>query len=362
MSQMKLLLLSTGGTIAGNVAKNAGVEDKKTKEAGDFKETVSQALNYIKENWAIDVHIDAIDICDVDSSNMNPEIWSDLINTIHKEYDNYDAFLVAHGTNTMGYTAAALSFALENTNKPIIITGAQVPLGRPGSDALMNLDNALRIAAWPYHQIRGVIAVFGSHIISGTRVKKSTDFDYDAFRSFSTASLGQIGRVINIKEGHLEKHNSYLSKNSSIALRASGLNVRANFDMRIASLTEFPGMSPDLFQSLVENNDIKGFVFRAYGAGDASSNLHGAFEYLKEKEIPIIITTQCPNGNSNFQVNQMGQDLKKKGLALPAFDMSIESMTVKMGWLIGQGLSYEQIKNMMQKDLHGEINITNDMN
>jgi L-asparaginase len=284
---------------------------------------------------------------------------------IKEKYDDYNSFIITHGTNTLGYTCAALSFALANPNKPIVLTGSQVPSGMPGTDALTNLNNAMRVAVWPRLDetpLKGVLAVFGSHIITGTRVKKDTEFDYDAFKSFSTGSIGRIGRIININESNLKTHLSYLSTGQYPGARkAKGLICENDFDMRIASLTEFPGMSPDIFKNLVDNNDIRGFILRSFGAGDASANLHPAFEFLKSKEIPIVVTTQAPNGNSNFQVNEPGQYLKDKDLAIPAYDMSIESQTTKLAWLLAKKnkgeLNYLQICKEMVHDIRGEINV-----
>jgi L-asparaginase len=262
----------------------------------------------------------------------------------------------------MGYTAAALSFAFENINKPVIITGAQVPLGYLGSDATMNLVNALRLAVWEYDEVKGILAVFGSKIISGTRVKKGTDFDYDPFKSFQTGSLGQIGRFMRMNKTALRKHVGYLSKIKPLAIQSRVLSVKKDFDTKsIASLTEFPGMSVDTFKLLVENNGIKAFILRAFGAGDPSTHLFPAFKYLKEKKIPIIVTTQAPSGVSSFQVNENGQYLKEHDLAIPAYDMSMESMTTKLSWLLAQNTDYEGIKRKMLEDLHGEIYIENEL-
>ena len=120
-------------------------------------------------------------------------------------------------------------------------------------------------------------------------------------------------------------------------------------------------MSPKLFQSLVENTGIKAFVFRAFGAGDASQHLRDGFTYLKEKQIPIVVTSQAPSGVASFQVNEPGKELRDLDLAIPAFDMSIESITVKLSWLLAQKFSYEQIKSKMLEDMHGEINIENEL-
>jgi L-asparaginase len=359
----KILLITTGGTIGGETADSEIVKaTDKGKSGVDFRNRVAPTLESIKEKWTTDVDIEPFFLDRVDSSDILPLHWTKLSDKIKTEYDNFDSFLITHGTNTLGYTCAALSFAFENIDKPVILTGSQVPFGNPGSDALMNLDNAIQIAVYPYKDtpIKGVMAVFGSHIITGVRVKKSTEFDYDAFSTFTSSSLGRIGRIISINEKNLQRHVSYLSKFSNPALSSKTLKVQNKFDTNIASFTEFPGMSADFFETVVKVNNVKGIILRAFGAGDASKHLRKGFEFLKTMKIPIVVTTQAPNGNSNFQVNEPGQQLKELDLAIPAFDMSIESQTTKLAWLLGQGLDYELIKIKMIEDLRGEINVTRD--
>lgn len=360
-TEKRILIIATGGTIAGNVADNI-ISNKIKTDLNSFTAIIDNAVGIIEQVWNIEVKPEVKELLNIDSSDFLPEHWTLLAATIQEQYDDFDAFIILHGTNTMGYTSAALSFALDNINKPVILTGAQVPLGYLGSDAVTNLVNSLRLAIWSYHQIKGVYAVFGSKIIAGTRVKKGTDFDYDPFKSFITGSIGQIGRVIRIEQPALEKHVSYLSKSSPLASHAASLVVRKDFNTSsIASLTEFPGLNAKIFQNLVDSMQIKAFVFRAFGAGDPSKELFEAFEYLKRSEIPIVVTTQAPNGVASFQVNENGKYLKDRDLAIPAFDMSIESITTKLAWLLAQNLSYEQIKVRMLTDLHGEINIENDL-
>jgi len=337
----RIMIIFTGGTVAGNVAKSNVSQNVKSKPS-TFITSLNESIEIVKKNWNIEIEADIIELFNVDSSNMQPENWTTLAGKIEEVYDDYDSFIVLHGTNTMGYTAAALSFAFENINKPVVITGAQVPLGYLGSDATTNLVNALRLAVWEYHEVKGVMAVFGSKIIAGTRVKKGTDFDYDPFLAFQSGSLGQIGRFMRINETAMKKYVSYLSRLKPLAIQSRVLSVKKDFNTNdIASFTEFPGMQVDLFKTLVEQNDIKAFIFRAFGAGDPSAHLFPAFEYLKEKQIPIVVTTQAPGGVSNFQVNETGQYLKEHDLAIPAYDMSIEAMTVKLACLLGQKLNYE---------------------
>ncbi len=359
----RILLITTGGTIAGQVATDK--QDKNmVRTADEFTKLVAPTVSYLNRTHEISIEIEPFALCDVDSSDILPRQWMDLAAVIKKRYDNFDSFVITHGTNTLGYTCAALSFALANPNKPIILTGSQVSAGLPGSDGLVNLENAMRVAVWKRHEhpIKGVMAVFGSHIITGTRVKKNTEFDYDAFESFSTGSIGRIGRIININETNLTKHLSYLRTTQYPEARtAKDLRCENDFDMRIASLTEFPGMSSDLFASLVDNNDIRGFILRAFGAGDPCTNHRSAFEYLKGKQIPLVVTTQAPNGNSNFQVNEPGKMLRDTELAIPAYDMSIESQTTKLAWLLAKKnkgeLNYAQLCAEMVRDVRGEINV-----
>lgn len=360
-TQKRILVVLTGGTIAGNVGKSSVSQNTKS-DPNSFLAILESSVDIVKKNWNIEISSSISELFNIDSSNIRPENWTKIVEEIQNKYDDFDAFIILHGTNTMGYTAAALTFALENINKPVILTGAQVPLGYLGTDSVTNLVNSLRMAVWGYHEIKGVMAVFGSKIITGVRVKKGTDFDYDPFKAFQTGSLGNIGRFMRIDEPAMKKHVGYLSKYKPLAIQSRVLSVKKDFATKnIASLTEFPGMSVDIFQSLVENSGIKAFVFRAFGAGDPSSHLFPAFEYLKKKKIPIIVTTQAPSGVANFQVNETGQYLKEHDLAIPAHDMSIESITVKLGWLLAQKTKYEDIKQKMIEDMHGEITLQNEL-
>jgi len=356
--EKKVLIILTWGTISWNTAESDVIENIKS-DWNAFLSSLEKSVSIIKKNRWMDINCSIKELLDIDSSNINPDNRIAIVNTIHDEYDTYDSFIVLHWTNTMWYSTAACSFALENLNKPVIFTGSQVPLWYLWSDSETNLVNSLRIAVRWYHEIKWVMAVFWSKIITWTRVKKWTDFDYDPFNAFQTWSLGKIGRFIKIDEAALNKHTSYLSKKRSLAIQGKILYVNNNFDIeKIVSLSEFPWMDPDIFKSLVENNWIKAFILRSYWAWDPNEKLFPVFKYLKEKKIPIVVTTQAPWGTANFEVNETGQYLKKNDLAIPAYDMSIEAMTVKLSWLMGQWLSYEKIKIKMLEDLHWEI-ITN---
>lgn len=360
----KLLLISTGGTIAGEVALNRKDPNYETVKANKFSELIKDTVDYLKKERKINLVIEPEEYAEVDSSDIKPQNWIDLAQIISDKYDDYDSFVITHGTNTLGYTCAALSFALINNAKPVVLTGSQVPIGVPGSDAKTNLDNAIRIACWNEEPIYGVVAVFGSYIISGTRVKKSTEFDYDAFKSFNTGSIGRIGRIIDINKTNLKAHNKYWNNEESInplAKTKARLKVDNRFVWNIASLTEFPGMNPKIFKTLVNSLEIKGFILRAFGAGDAATYLREALEFLKEEKIPVVLTTQAPNGNANMQVNEPGKYIKDNELGIPAFDMGIEAQTTKLAWLLAKmenkEISYKQLCEQMTQNIRGELKV-----
>lgn len=209
----------------------------------------------------------------------------------------------------------------------------------------------------------GVTAVFGSNIIMGTRVKKDSELVYDAFKSFGVSTLGHVASRINVNKPNLAKHVGYLTYSSlwEPALDRSELRIKNDFCQDIASLTEFPGMPTSLFLGLVDKCRIKGFILRAFGAGDPASRHLETFKALQAREIPIVVTTQAPNGTSNFQVNEPGRALRIQNLAIPAWDMSIEAQTAKLAWLLAQreaeedAISYDQLMQLMRQDIHGEI-------
>ena len=237
----KILIISTGGTISQTHNQEGIAISNENSFKGD---TFSDILNYFKEELNIEA-IASKTIYNKDSSNIVPEDWEKIIDTFVEEYDNYAAFIITHGTNTMGYTCAAVSFAIENLGKPVLFTGSQVSYGTIGTDAIMNLENVLRIIADDACKLAGVCCVFGSKVITGTRVKKQSEFEYDAFKTFGKKEdIANIGNSIVYHEEALKKHLSFLGNKSKLK---SGLIVKSNFDTNIISLTEFPRAKGKLF-------------------------------------------------------------------------------------------------------------------
>lgn len=370
----RMLIISTGGTIAGEVATDKKAADYEIKKAEHFANLIKGVISYHAKKYSIQIIPEPNELIEVDSSDIMPKHWKLISDLIYERFDEFDSFVVTHGTNTLGYTCSALTFALPNIGKPVILTGSQVPIEMPGSDAQLNLENAVRLAANPptaKHKIRGVMAVFGSHIISGTRVKKATEFDYDAFKSFSSGSIGRIGRIIDIDQNNINKHTGYLTHMDwHMATSKKDLRLENEFDENVVSLTEFPGMRPEILTDLA-NQGAKGIVIRAFGAGDLSTVFQGEYGEdgtlikegvlyeLKKRSIPVVATTQAPDGRATMSVNVPGQQLRNAKLAIPANDMSIESQTVKLMWLLAQmqkgSINYEMLCRQMVTDLHGEI-------
>jgi L-asparaginase len=367
MTIQNFLVIQTGGTISGEVASPVigdGFGDPEALSAG-LKPVVAD----LRRDWTIDARTETVVVAKLDSSNILPTHWGEITKIIAKRYEEFQGFVVLHGTNTLAYTSAALAFSLPNLNKPVVLTGSQVPYGRSSSDAPLNLANALRVAAYPHGGgVRGVVCVFGSYIIAGTRAKKTTEFALDAFVPFAGGELGRIGRRIDMNEAAITRHHGYLNQTAGAAMKGDDLIVQSEFDMRILSLTEFPGMDPVMLEDALTHlvgkdcGGIRGVVIRGFGAGDVSQHLHPSLEFLAREEVPVIVTTQAPQGVSTFTVNSPGRILAEQGLAIPAHDMSIEAMTTKLGWLLAQSYSYEQIRRTMAIDLRGEITIRRDVN
>lgn len=276
-------------------------------------------------------------IANIDSTDANSKLWSTLIDEISHAYDLYDGFLITFGTNTLGYCSSALSYGLLGIGKPVVITGSQVPATEMHSDGRLNIINSCLTAA---SNLSGVYVVFGSRIIQGTRAKKVSESDYDSFRSFLTHEIGNIGVTISFDQKVPRRHsNTFVPSNG--------------FEDRIASLTLFPGMNPSIITALIDSG-FKGFVLRAFGGGDIPRSLFPALHYANQKEIPVVVTTQAAQGKASMNLNEIGLEALEHNV-IQAFDMSIESMTTKMMWLLYQKTPYEIFKQKMHECIAGEI-------
>lgn len=324
----KVLIVFCGGTIS--MSKNATTGGLEIAHGAEQFFHLEPRIVEIAE---IDVRV----VFSIDSSNSTPEHWQQIGAAIAEEYDKYDAFLVTHGTNTMAYTASALSFSLKNLGKPVVITGAQVPAEIISTDGRNNLVNALRVCTL---DLAGVFVVFGSKIISGFRAKKVSESDLDAFSTFNDSDYGRISLGIEIKKQITPRHRGPLELTNS-------------FEPNIACITCIPGVTAKYLTALIDAG-VKGLILRGYGSGDIPEELFPALDYAKEKQIPVVITTQCPGGATLLGVDEIGLEAIRRG-AIQAFDMSMECMSTKLMWLLGQDTSYEQLKEKMHTNMMGEV-------
>ena len=322
-----------------------------------------------RKNPPLDVKI----LFDVDSTEVCPAHWGRVINCIIENYDDYDGFIVTHGTNTLAYTASALTFGLPHLGKPVVMTGANLPLGLPFSDAALNASYALLLVQKLISEGHGgVVAVFVSHVMPGPRVKKASGTEFEAFRTFNAADIGQMRpKEVLLYESEFEK---YVTNNDADSEWPGKVCAKDKKELRATSHTDFramisshtfhPGDDPEPYLAVIKmleteriENGLRGaLIIRAVGDGDVSKLIQEkVFSKAKEFKIPIVVTTQEPGGTSSLTGNKQSEGVVEKFGVIPALDMSIETMVVKLRYLLAKGLTYEQIQKEFIKSYHGEI-------
>jgi len=282
--------------------------------------------------------IDLEFIANIDSSDITPEIWDQLASTIASAYPRYDGFVILHGTDTMAYTASAVTFALRNLGKPVIFTGAQISGHRIESDARRNLVNAVRVASM---DIAGVFLLVGERILLGVRSTKISHSKLNAFASFNWPRIGEVGRAIQLIREVTPKSGQ-------------PLQLECGFAVDIAVLSLAPGMPASVLDHLLEHG-IKGIVLNAYGTGNIPHVYMSSLERSRQKKIPIVIRTQCPEGSTQMSVYATGEKALSCG-AIEGFDMSLEAAVTKLMWALKRGKTIEEIKAIMHTNYAGEIN------
>lgn len=286
----------------------------------------------------------------LDSSDMGPESWMKMVRIISDNYQNYDGFVILHGTDTMSYTASALSFMLENLNKPVILTGSQLPIGMLRTDGKENLITAIEIAAAKENGIPIVPEVcifFENDLLRGNRTSKINADNFNAFRSYNYPALAHAG--IYIKYDTQQIYHQ-------VARRP--LKPHFLLDQNIAILKLFPGISPKVVESILNIPDLKGVVMETFGSGNAPS-----FEWLLEmladavrRGIIIVNITQCSAGSVEMHRYETGHKLLQAGV-ISGFDSTTESAVTKLMFLFGHGLTPEEVKDHMNCSLIGEVSI-----
>jgi len=279
----------------------------------------------------------------LDSSNMTPDDWLKIAEDIATHYNSYDGFVVLHGTDTMAYTSSALPFMLQGIQKPVIITGAQIPLCEVRNDARENLITAMLIAA--NFAIPEVCLCFGSKLLRGNRAVKIDAEGFDAFDSPNFPVLGTVGIEIKINWDLLKPTSK----------RTKPLAVKPMRESRVAVLRLFPGIPADIVNNVLQP-PIKGLVLETYGIGNGPEDpgLLNALKAATERGVVIVNCTQCIKGSVNMEDYATGAALAGAGV-ISGYDMTVEAALAKMSYLFSRNLAPESIKKNMQTDLQGEL-------
>ena len=284
----------------------------------------------------------------IDSSNMQANHWVNIVDIIQKNYDKFDGFVVLTGTDTMSYTASAISFMLENLNKPVIFTGSQLPIGDLRTDAKENLITAIQIAAIQENNLPKVSEVslyFEYKLYRANRTTKVSSEQFDAFSSPNYPSLAKSGVYLNFNHEALRK--SDLKKK---------LIVRRKIEANVVVLKLFPGISEVVVKSILGIPDLKGVVLETFGAGNAPDS-KWFIDLLKEaikKNIPIINVTQCIGGSVLMGHYETSSVLKKIGI-IDGRDITTESAIAKLKYLIGVNISFDNFRTVYETPLRGEM-------
>lgn len=300
----------------------------------------------------LDYDIDNIQFSEpIDSSAMNPAHWGEIVSVIDKNYDNYDGFVVLHGTDTMAYTASALSFMLENLGKPVIITGSQLPIGEVRTDGEENLITALQVAAARDESgkamVREVAILFENYLWRGNRSTKYSADNFNAFKSDNYPQLAKIGLDIYFNKDALWRGNT-----------DAPLKVNYKMDTAVMYLNLFPGIRESVVRHLFQTPDVKGVVMRSFGAGNGPTNswFLDAIREAVARDIVIVNITQCSNGSVIPLRYVTGWELAKAGV-VSGHDLTSEAAITKLMYLFGQGISVEEVKRYMEYSLCGEMTI-----
>lgn len=338
----KILMIYTGGTI--------GMKENpvtKALEPFDF----SHLLDNVPKLKMLDYQIDFRHFeHPIDSSSMNPHYWADIVRIISENYVDYDGFVVLHGTDTMAYTASALSFMLENLSKPVIITGSQLPIGEVRTDGEENLITALQIAASRTpdgrQMVREVAILFENYLWRGNRSTKHSADNFDAYRSYNYPELAKVGLDIIFNKEALWKG----------PVADAPLNAHYKMDTSVVFLDLFPGISKEVVGSVLSIPDLKGLVLKTYGAGNAPGEqwFLDAMKEAVDRGLVILNITQCANGGVDPERYTSGLDLEKTGV-VPGKDLTSEAAITKMMYLFGRNMKPSEVKHYMQCNLCGEM-------
>lgn len=307
----KILLLGTGGTIA-------------SADAGDGLTPGMDGVDFLRYVPAIKdlCQVDCLQVCNIDSTNMTPRRWMQLAQAVEKHYDAYDGFVISHGTDTMAYTAAALSCLIQGSSKPIVLTGSQKPIQMEITDSKTNLLDSFAVAC--DGRIPGVTVVFGGAVIAGTRARKTYSKSYGAFSSINYPVLGVV------QEGRLLP---YLCPQAETQLA-----FYHDLETNVSLVKLIPGLSPDYLAFVLEHS--RGVLIESFGVGGVpDGEAGGYYDLIRRAEAQgktVVLTTQVQNEGSDLGIYQVGHSLKADLGVMETYDMTLEMAVAKLMWALAQ--------------------------
>lgn len=337
----RVLIIYTGGTIGMVQNPQTGAH-----EPLDFGHLVA----HVPELQNVPVNFQTLQFDPpLDSSNMNPDLWRHIVHLISDNYEGYDGFVVLHGTDTMAYTASALSYMLQGLAKPVILTGSQLPIGVLRTDGKENLITSIEIAAAKDRigqaMVPEVCIYFQGLLLRGNRSKKLSSEEFNAFSSPNYAALARVGVHINWAHHHI----NYVPHSSQ-------LRPCYNMSTDVAVLRLFPGINQTTVEAILNIPSIRGVVLETYGAGNAMTYewFLDALNKAVARGVVVVNVTQCLGGSVEMGIYETGNRLSQAGV-IGSRDMTTEATIVKLMFLLGQGFSQAQVEERMQQNLAGEL-------
>lgn len=327
-----ILLIATGGTIA-----------SKRSDSG-LKPVISsqELLSYVPSSRKF-CQTETIQLFNIDSTNIQPKHWLAIAAAIEERYDRYDGFVICHGTDTMAYTAAALSYLVRNSRKPIVITGSQKPIDMEITDAKSNLLDSLRFASCD--RSHGVNIVFDGKVIAGTRGKKERTKSYDAFSSIN------FPYIASIQESQIL---FYLDDKDQAKAPVSFCRA---LNPKVGLLKLIPSMDASVLDYMAQHYD--GVIIESFGVGGLPNYETGGYYSVVEKWISlgktVVMTTQVTNEGSNMSIYEVGRNIKYEFGLLESYDMTLEATVTKLMWILGQTTDRDQVRELFYRTVNRDI-------